>query len=39
MHPEEFSLFEKANNEKQLQKIKTDAGKLYFKAILPKLVR
>lgn len=31
MHPEEFTLFENANNEKQLQKIKTDAGKLYFR--------
>ncbi|GBP79288.1 Zinc finger BED domain-containing protein 4 [Eumeta japonica] len=27
MHPEEFTLFEKANKEKELQKMKTDAGK------------
>lgn len=30
MHSEEFTLFENANNEKQLQKTKTDAGKLHF---------
>ncbi|GBP75093.1 Zinc finger BED domain-containing protein 4 [Eumeta japonica] len=27
MHPDEFTLFEKANKEKELQKMKTDAGK------------
>lgn len=31
MHPEEFQFFESLNKEKQLQKIKTDAGKFHHK--------
>lgn len=29
MHPEEFSIFESMTKEKQLQKIKCDAGKFH----------
>lgn len=29
MHPEEFSIFENMSKEKQLQKIKSDAGKFH----------
>ena len=34
MHPEQFSLFESSNNEKQMQKMKADARKFYYQQCL-----